>query len=172
MGIAMKKNDHLMTCKATFEAISNYLPKNKIIWMPFYGDGKCEEIMQELGFDKVIHEERDFFEYEPPEWDIIVDNPPYSIKKKVLERCASFKKPFVLLLPLRSVTAKYFRSEIFGDFQMLLLYSKYHHFRNIGEEEKDAIARFNLGGHRSNPIEPTWFVFNCNLLPKQLTIGD
>ena len=41
---------------------------------------------------------RDFFVYEPEKWDLIVSNPPFSIKQKVVERCLSFGKPFALLL--------------------------------------------------------------------------
>ena len=47
-----------------------------------------------------------FFEYEPDEWDIIVSNPPFSIKDKILERLYSFNKPFAILLPLNSLQGK------------------------------------------------------------------
>jgi len=33
-------------------------------------------------------------------WDIIISNPPYTNKRKIVERCLSFEKPFALLLPL------------------------------------------------------------------------
>ena len=39
-----------------------------------------------------------FFVYEPEEWDLIVSNPPFSIKQKVVERCLALGKPFALLL--------------------------------------------------------------------------
>lgn len=41
---------------------------------------------------------QDFFEYEPPKWDMIVSNPPFSRKQQVVERCLALGKPFALLL--------------------------------------------------------------------------
>ena len=53
-----------------------------------------------------LQEGQDFFEYEPNEWDLIVSNPPFSLKDKVLERLYSFNKPFAILLPLNSLQGK------------------------------------------------------------------
>ena len=50
-----------------------------------------------------IDEGKDFFEYEPNSWDIIVSNPPYSIKDSIIERVYELNKPFALLLPLDSL---------------------------------------------------------------------
>ena len=44
--------------------------------------------------------------YEPDRWDIIVSNPPFSLKNKVLERLYLFNKPFAILLPLNSLQGK------------------------------------------------------------------
>lgn len=46
-----------------------------------------------------------FFDYEPPNWDILVTNPPYSIKYDWLERCYDLGKPFALLLPVETLGA-------------------------------------------------------------------
>ena len=82
--------------------ILKYLPKGRIIWCPF--DTEHSEFviaLEENGFE-VIHSHiktgQDFFEYEPAKWDIIVSNPPFSIKQRIVERCLSFGKPFALLL--------------------------------------------------------------------------
>ena len=55
------KYDDYMTPKSAWENIKHFIPSNKVIWEPFYGDGKSGEYLKELGFD-VIHEEIDFFE--------------------------------------------------------------------------------------------------------------
>ena len=41
---------------------------------------------------------RDFFEYEPFEWDVMVSNPPFTNKRKYFERALSFNKPFALIM--------------------------------------------------------------------------
>jgi hypothetical protein len=43
-----------MTPKYAWENIKDLIPKNKIIWEPFYGDGKSGDYLKELGFN-VIH---------------------------------------------------------------------------------------------------------------------
>ena len=41
---------------------------------------------------------QDFFKYEPEEkWDLIISNPPFSGKRKIMERALSFNKPFALI---------------------------------------------------------------------------
>ena len=71
-----------------------------------------------------IDEGKDFFEYEPQQWDIMISNPPFSKKDKVLERAFSFNKPFALLLPANSIQGKA-RFKIFqNDIQMLCFDSR------------------------------------------------
>ena len=71
-----------------------------------------------------IDEGKDFFEYEPDHWDIMISNPPFSKKDKVLERAFSFNKPFALLLPANSIQGKA-RFKIFqNDIQMLCFDSR------------------------------------------------
>ena len=49
---------------------------------------KKHQRLKELGYKVArssLQEGQDFFEFEPDEWDIIVSNPPFSLKDKVLE---------------------------------------------------------------------------------------
>jgi len=55
------KHDDYMTPKYAWENIQKFIPKDKIIWEAFYGDGKSGNYLKELGFN-VIHEPFDFFE--------------------------------------------------------------------------------------------------------------
>jgi len=66
-------DDDFMTPKSAWEDISVYLPRNKVIWECFYGDGRSGKFLKELGFD-VIHENIDFFENDMG--DVLVSNPP------------------------------------------------------------------------------------------------
>ncbi len=100
------KHDDYMTPKYAWENIIEYIPKNKVIWEAFYGDGKSGEFLKELGLD-VIHEPIDFFKENKGE--IIISNPPFSLSKKIMERLLILDKPFILILPASKICTSYFR---------------------------------------------------------------
>jgi hypothetical protein len=100
------KHDDYMTPKHAWENIKDYIPKDKVIWEAFYGDGKSGEYLSELGFN-VIHNKNDFFESN--EGDIVVSNPPFSKSKDILNRLKILDKPFILILPCSKICTSYFR---------------------------------------------------------------
>ena len=82
--------------------IIKFLPRHAVVWCPF-DDENSEFViaLKEAGHEVVfshIFMGQDFFEYEPPKWDMIVSNPPFSLKQQVVERCLALGKPFALLL--------------------------------------------------------------------------
>jgi len=100
------KHDDYMTPRYAWENIKQYIPKDKIIWEAFYGDGKSGDYMKELGFN-VIHEKIDFFKEN--KGDIIVSNPPFSQIKEIMKRLLILDKPFILILPSSKINTQYFR---------------------------------------------------------------
>jgi hypothetical protein len=96
-----------MTPRYAWENIAHLIPKDKVVWEAFYGDGKSGEYLRELGFE-VIHEEIDFFTEN--RGDIIVSNPPFSKSKEVLARLVELNKPFIVILPASKVTTQYVRN--------------------------------------------------------------
>ena len=100
------KHDDFMTPKYAWENIKELIPKDKVIWEAFYGDGKSGTHLQELGFN-VIHEEVDFFENDLG--DIIVSNPPFSLSKEVMARMLILDKPFILIMPCSKISTGYMR---------------------------------------------------------------
>lgn len=57
---------------------------------------------------------QNFLKYQPPEhWDVIVTNPPYSMKDEFLGRCYDLGGPFALLMPLTSFEGR-IRQRLFG----------------------------------------------------------
>jgi len=114
-----KDNEHYFTPKSAWEDIKDYIPKDKVIWEAFYGDGRSGKYLEELGFE-VIHEPIDFFTHD--EGEIIVSNPPFSMFQKIMSRLIVLEKPFVLILPVSKMCYKYFRS--FGkdnkEFQIMI----------------------------------------------------
>jgi hypothetical protein len=100
------KHDDYMTPKSAWDDIKQFIPKDRVIWEAFYGDGKSGMYLRDLGF-KVIHEDVDFFVED--RGDIIVSNPPFSIAKEVMERLHVLDKPFILILPSSKINTSYFR---------------------------------------------------------------
>mgnify|MGYP003627640863 FL=1 len=103
---SFKTDDQYMTPKSAWDDIKEYIPKNKVIWEPFYGDSKSGVFLEELGF-RVIHEDEDFFTVN--RGDVIVSNPPFSRIKEILLRLEILDKPFILILPSSKINTQYFR---------------------------------------------------------------
>ena len=61
--------------------IIKFLPRHAVVWCPFDAENSEFVIaLKEAGHEVVfshIFMGQDFFEYEPPKWDMIVSNPPY-----------------------------------------------------------------------------------------------
>lgn len=100
------KHDDYMTPKYAWENIKQFIPRDKVIWEAFYGDGKSGTYLKELGF-KTIHKPIDFFKKDKGE--IIVSNPPFSKSKAVMKRLKVLDKPFILILPVSKITTQYFK---------------------------------------------------------------
>ena len=101
------KHDDYSTPKSAWENIKQFIPKDKIIWEAFYGDGQSGNHLKELGFS-TIHEPVDF--YENNLGDIIVSNPPFSDVKNIMVRLLTLDKPFILILPSSKINTSYFRA--------------------------------------------------------------
>lgn len=103
------KNDELYTPAYAVKPLLKYIPSNvKKIWCPCDTmDSQIVKVLQDAGYVIItshISQGGDFFTYCPnEEFDMIITNPPYSIKDEMLERCYSFCKPFSLLLPLTAL---------------------------------------------------------------------
>jgi len=91
------------------------LGKNTIIYEPFYNDSKSKTYLGKLGYNNVIHENENFFEnYDKYKYDIILSNPPYSIKQNILKVLYKIDKPFVLIVPTAIISKLYIKN-IFKD---------------------------------------------------------
>ena len=117
------KYDDYMTPKYAWENIKEYIPKNKVIWEAFYGDGKSGEYLKELGFN-VIHKEVDFFKENLG--DIIISNPPFSNIKEIMKRLLIIDKPFILILPSSKIITSYFREWKNKNIQIIIPRKRIH----------------------------------------------
>ena len=102
------QHDDYMTPKHAWEDIQHLIPKDKVIYEPFYGDGKSGDYLTELGYT-VWHQDVDFYDNEiEPEWyDIIVSNPPFSDVKRIMKKLAELDKPFIMLMPSSKINTSY-----------------------------------------------------------------
>ena len=98
-----------MTPKHAWENIAHLIPKDKIMWEAFYGDGTSGTHLRDLGFN-TIHEPIDFFDDDTvPEYDILISNPPFSQSKNIMNRLYELDKPFILIMPSSKINTSYFR---------------------------------------------------------------
>jgi hypothetical protein len=125
------KHDDYMTPKYAWENIKDYIPKDKVIWEAFFGDGTSGKYLRELGYN-VIHEPIDFFEND--KGDIVVSNPPFSKSKEVLTRLKILNKPFIVLFPSSKINTQYVRN-LFKDtedkLQIIIPKKRIHYVKQI-----------------------------------------
>lgn len=133
-------NDECYTLDYAVKPILKYLPKDKIIWCPFDTEKSQFYIQLVKGGWRVIRSHisdgKDFYEYEPEKWDILVSNPPFTNKRKIFERALSFDKPFALIMSNTwlndSAPKQLFKTK---DLQ-LLMFSERMKFENNGVIDK------------------------------------
>jgi len=111
-------NDEYYTPKAEWLNIERYIPKGKIIWEPFNNieDPKSlnsSKYLRRMGFNVISKPynpktgNNDFFKSN--HGDIVVSNPPFTLKREILTRLKEINKPFILILPLPTMNTIYFR---------------------------------------------------------------
>jgi len=136
-------HDGYMTPKYAWENIQKYIPKDKVIWEAFYGDGSSGAYLRELGFNP-IHEPVDFFENDLGE--IIVSNPPFSKIKEIMKRLLILDKPFILLLPCSRITTSYFRDWKDKGLQIIIPIKRIHftkYVEGVPVDDKKSSCNFD-----------------------------
>ena len=153
--IRSKINDEIYTPEEAILPLLNYLPKNITIWeCTDFGESNITKVLKNNGYKVISSHKADIdFLTDVPEFDfdMIITNPPYSIKDAFIEKCYSYKKPFALLLPITALEGVK-RGEL---------------YRKYGIELLVLDRRINfLSNKKSNWFNTSWFCFN--VLPKQL----
>lgn len=118
--------DEYYTFEHDVEFIIPYLKPNSTIWTPFPPKYKehtssFKKVFEKYGF-KVIETHTDFLETETPDGvDYIIDNPPFSIKTKILEKCYKSGIPFALFIGCHSLYDSYERHRLYAEYGIELL---------------------------------------------------
>jgi hypothetical protein len=132
--ISFKNDDDYETPKYIWEMLDPYMDKNQTIYDPFYCSGLSKQYLNELGYN-VIHNDEDFYEnYDKHEYDIIVSNPPFSDKKKVFNKLKEIDKPFIMIVPVSTITKKFFRDKFKDDDISMLIPNGRLQFSKKGEQ--------------------------------------
>lgn len=109
-GDSNKDTDECYTPEYAVLPLLKYILKDMKVWCPFdKEDSAYVKIFRENGYDVIyshIENGKDFFKYEPEEYDIIISNPPFSLSFEILTRLYNLGKPFVMLMPLKYLQAK------------------------------------------------------------------
>ena len=146
--IKQTKSDNYFTHKETWNVIKNYIPNDKIIWECFYGDGKSGEYLREMGIN-VIHEDIDFFDNNLG--DIIISNPPFSLRQKVFQRLKELDKPFIILMFPIVLSCKWFLDIGFNDNLQIII-------------PKKRVKCYGNGNNNYSPNGGLWyFCYKMNL---------
>jgi len=169
--VANSKNDEFYTPEYAIYPILKYLDKQKFktIWCPFdTEDSLFVKIFRKGGFNVVathIQNGQDFFKIpigNLPLCDVIISNPPYSLKGEVLDRLFLIGKPFAMLVGVVGLFESKKRFEMFkeNDFEVLYLNKRVAFFKDFSEQKPSL-----------NP--PFSSVYLCSqLLPKQICFEE
>jgi hypothetical protein len=123
------KHDDYMTPKYAWENINHLIPKDKVIWEAFYGDGTSGQYLKELGCKEVIHESIDFYKNDCGE--IIISNPPFDDVKNIIPRLKELNKPFILIMPCSKITCSYMRNNFMNKLQIIIPRKRIHFIKLI-----------------------------------------
>ena len=148
--------DDFYTPDNAIKPLLNFIPKDWKIWECASGTGNIIDFFRKNGndiFGTDVKEGDDFLDSNRNDFDIIVTNPPFSLKDKFLEKCYSYKKPFALLLPITALEGK-FRHKL---------------YRKYGIQVILFDGRVQYRGHNSGScwFASAWFCFGLNL-PKDI----
>ena len=102
--------DQCQTPAYGLDPLLPYLRQEWTIWEPAAGERNLVRALQGGGHTVVDSDildtpPRDFFRWEPQQFNAIVTNPPYSTKYDFLRRCYELGKPFALLVPVETIAA-------------------------------------------------------------------
>lgn len=137
--------DEWYTPESAVMSIIDLIPIGAIVWCPFdTEESNFVKVLKNCGYDvkfsHIENKDEDFFNYEPYEWDIIISNPPYSIRNDILKRAFGFNKPFMLLMNTNGLFDSKIRWDMFNkeDFGLFYLKGRVNYMKEYGKIEKSS----------------------------------
>jgi hypothetical protein len=156
----LQERDFFQTPNYATDLIIPYLPAG-VIWECASGNGK---IANRLARDVIQTDIQSGFNFladkQESRFDLIVTNPPFSLKRKFFEKCLSYNVPFALLLPV-DFCGWILRAMMDDRSQWLIPTRRIDYITPTGRQGADSTAQYHSG----------WFCYGLNL-PKQITIVE
>ena len=139
-----EKSDEYPTPSYALLPLLEYLPKDKVIWECTDTSGSISSFLNEKGYN-VVSTDDNFLLYNRPKGDIIVTNPPYSLKTEFLQHSYELEIPFAFLLPITALEG-FKRQELYRKYGIsLILFNKRIQFRSNRAGAWFATAWFTHG---------------------------
>lgn len=133
-----KASDQVYTPSYAVKPIIKYIKPGSIVWCPFDTiDSAYVEELNAAGFTVIyshIDNGQNFFEYEPDEYDVIISNPPFSIKDDILRRLDELDKPYAMLMPLPALQGQK-RFKYLKGSQALIFDKRINYFKDLKTKE-------------------------------------
>lgn len=149
--IYKKKDDDYETTKETLQCLIPYINELSVIYDPFYCNGLVIEEWKKLN-RTCINEDKNAFDREPPIFDVLVSNIPFSLKKEAMELAFNYNKPFALLMTIDSLGSKWIK-KYFDKIQIIIPNGRWS---------------FSKKGKKTNSswFDTCWIVYKFNLSEK------
>ena len=167
--IVKNGNDEFYTPRYAVKPILKHLKGNQKVWCPFdTKDSNFVKMLEKEGHEVIatsLLNGEDFFEIaesEISDWcDIIVSNPPYSLKTEVLDKLFEIEKPFAMLLGCVGIFESQKRFNMFKDnkFELLIMNKRVDYFKDYNDQKPS-----------KNPPFSSWYV--CSKLLKQQIVFE
>jgi hypothetical protein len=149
-----KPFDELYTPNEATECLLSFIPKSvKTIWEPTaIPNSTIVKVLRDNGYKVItshIDKGQDFLKYIPEEqFDMIITNPPFSLKDKFLKRAFEIDKPFFFLLPLTTLEGQK-RNKLFSNRKIEMVIPN---------------KRFNfIKGKKGSWFQTSWFGYKIGL---------
>lgn len=138
--VANSQNDEFYTPSYAVQPLLKYIPKEASIWCPF--DMEDSLIVKALigNGNRVtathIWKQQDFFQMNE-NCDIIISNPPYTLKTEVFERLFGLGKPFAMLVGVVGLFESQRRFKMFSQnkFEILWVNKRIAYFKSYQDQK-------------------------------------
>jgi len=139
--VANSGNDEFYTPEYAITPLLKYISQYKTIWCPFdMDDSLFVKIFRKESFKVInthISQGFNFFDIDIADipCDIIISNPPYSIKYEVFEKLFNFGKPFAMLVGVVGLFESQKRFNLFktNDFEIMYFNKRISYFKNYND---------------------------------------
>lgn len=163
-GVTYKTDDEYLTPLYAIKPIMKYIPLEYTIWCPFdKSDSNIVKIFRDKGntvIETHIEDGYDFFDsfYE---CDVIISNPPYSLRTELFERLFYLKKKFCMLMGNLGMFDHRKRFELFKNnpFEIMYLDKRVNYFKETSIRHKNGV-----------PFSSSWIT--SGILPKQIVFEN